>query len=342
MSGFGVISCENRGFVTGFPPETPQKQQRGQPGPAPSENVRYAELSAHARGAMPVTAAGTGAGSGAWLGGQEAFALHLFARELAGPADRFRLLPRLLFRWFFVMAAKLHLAENAFALHLFLQRRQGLVDVVVANENLHACSFVVAANGLRQKTPKTGALSRAALAEKALRVHASSHSLSGQCRQHVSLNRITTDQYYGFRVRKNARQRPRLNQRNPSAVPYPRDMPHFAPGTGLALAVNVHRCSGDREPSGGIVYFGTDQVHHFDAPAQPHRLRQRPARYSPYVLLELRDGRTVDGPVTGIVDARGDLINQHGTPAPFRNHEHFDRKHADIVECLGDPGRNPP
>src|SRR5262245_47189786 len=38
----------------------------------------------------------------------------------------------------FVVAAELHLAENALALHLLLQRLEGLVDIVVANENLHA------------------------------------------------------------------------------------------------------------------------------------------------------------------------------------------------------------
>jgi hypothetical protein len=36
------------------------------------------------------------------------------------------------------MAAELHLAEYALALHLLLERLQGLVDVVVADENLHA------------------------------------------------------------------------------------------------------------------------------------------------------------------------------------------------------------
>ena len=41
------------------------------------------------------------------------------------------------------MAAKLHLAENALALHLLLQRFEGLVDIVVTDENLHACSFPV-------------------------------------------------------------------------------------------------------------------------------------------------------------------------------------------------------
>jgi len=35
------------------------------------------------------------------------------------------------------VAAELHLAEETFALHLLLQRFEGLVDIVVADENLH-------------------------------------------------------------------------------------------------------------------------------------------------------------------------------------------------------------
>src|SRR5262249_16618824 len=35
------------------------------------------------------------------------------------------------------MLSELHLAEEAFALHLFLQRPEGLVDIVVTDENLH-------------------------------------------------------------------------------------------------------------------------------------------------------------------------------------------------------------
>src|SRR5215831_18605304 len=97
--------------------------------------------------AVSMTAAGAGTWGRTWLGRKQAFALHLLARELAGPADRFRLFPRLLFRWLFIMAAKLHFAENALALHLLLQRLQGLIDVVVANEYLHACSFVVGPTG---------------------------------------------------------------------------------------------------------------------------------------------------------------------------------------------------
>ena len=36
------------------------------------------------------------------------------------------------------MAAELHLAEHALALHLLLQHLEGLVDIVVTDENLHA------------------------------------------------------------------------------------------------------------------------------------------------------------------------------------------------------------
>ena len=71
--------------------------------------------------------------------------------------------------------------KQTLALHLFLQRLQGLVDVVIANENLHACSFVIDPR-VTVKAPKTGALSRAALAEKALRVHSGNPSTSGSVR----------------------------------------------------------------------------------------------------------------------------------------------------------------
>jgi hypothetical protein len=35
------------------------------------------------------------------------------------------------------MPPELHLAENAFALHLLLQYLEGLVDIVITDENLH-------------------------------------------------------------------------------------------------------------------------------------------------------------------------------------------------------------
>src|ERR1700732_706919 len=76
--------------------------------------------------------------TGLGLHGHQALALGAFAGELAVAADRFRLLPGLLFGRLLVMAAELHLAEDALALHLFLQHLEGLVDIVVADENLHA------------------------------------------------------------------------------------------------------------------------------------------------------------------------------------------------------------
>ncbi len=44
------------------------------------------------------------------------------------------------------MAAQFHLAEYALALHLLLQHPEGLVDIVVADENLHAV-FLFDVNG---------------------------------------------------------------------------------------------------------------------------------------------------------------------------------------------------
>jgi hypothetical protein len=69
---------------------------------------------------------------------QQTLALQLFAGELAGAADGFRLLPDSPLGGFFVVAAEFHLAEYALALHLLLQHPEGLVDIVVADENLHA------------------------------------------------------------------------------------------------------------------------------------------------------------------------------------------------------------
>jgi hypothetical protein len=41
------------------------------------------------------------------------------------------------------VAAQLHLAKNALALELLLQRLERLVDVVVANENLHLAAISI-------------------------------------------------------------------------------------------------------------------------------------------------------------------------------------------------------
>src|SRR6516162_5214646 len=74
---------------------------------------------------------------------QQTFALQLLARELACAAHGFGLFAGLLLGGLFIMAAELHLAENPLALHLLLQRLEGLIDIVIANENLHAASSFI-------------------------------------------------------------------------------------------------------------------------------------------------------------------------------------------------------
>jgi hypothetical protein len=73
-------------------------------------------------------------------GRNETLTLRLFAGELAGAADGLGLLARFADGGFFVSLPQLHLAEDAFALQLLLEDPKGLVDIVVADEDLHALS----------------------------------------------------------------------------------------------------------------------------------------------------------------------------------------------------------
>src|SRR6056297_349782 len=69
---------------------------------------------------------------------EHTFALRLLPRELPGPADRLGLLTRALFGRLLEMLPKLHFAEHAFALELLFQRAERLVDIVVADTDLHS------------------------------------------------------------------------------------------------------------------------------------------------------------------------------------------------------------
>src|SRR5688572_30125553 len=66
-----------------------------------------------------------------------AVALDPLALELARAANRGGLLAGALLGRLLVVTAQLHLAVHALALQLLLERAQGLVDVVVANDDLH-------------------------------------------------------------------------------------------------------------------------------------------------------------------------------------------------------------
>jgi hypothetical protein len=66
-----------------------------------------------------------------------ALALHPLAQHLAIAPDGIRFLASAAFGRLLIIAPLLHLSEDAFALHLLFENPQRLVDIVVANENLH-------------------------------------------------------------------------------------------------------------------------------------------------------------------------------------------------------------
>ena len=87
-----------------------------------------------------------------------------------------------------------------------------------------------------------------------------------------------------------------------------------------------------------------DQIFHFDMPAGFRAVAaggsERPAGNRPDMLLELRGGGAVERPVTGIMDARGDFVDEKLerpiiAPLPA-SHEHFNRDDATIDECVRD------
>jgi hypothetical protein len=67
----------------------------------------------------------------------EAFALQALASQLANAANGFCLFASALLRRLFVVVAHFHFTEDAFALHLFLESAERLVNVVVADKYLH-------------------------------------------------------------------------------------------------------------------------------------------------------------------------------------------------------------
>lgn len=66
-----------------------------------------------------------------------AVALLTFALQLAIATYCFRLLTCFLYRRLFVVTAQFHLAEQTFTLHLFLERAQCLIDVIIAYDDLY-------------------------------------------------------------------------------------------------------------------------------------------------------------------------------------------------------------
>ncbi|KFL25896.1 hypothetical protein JP74_15640 [Devosia sp. 17-2-E-8] len=68
------------------------------------------------------------------------FADHLFTHVLAGAPHGLSLLPCSRFGRFLVIFPTLHFPEHAFSLEALLQNTEGLIDVVVAYQNLQKLS----------------------------------------------------------------------------------------------------------------------------------------------------------------------------------------------------------
>src|SRR5262245_29373582 len=120
---------------------TPSGRKKGQG--VPGLRLARAPEAAAARRAAWATAglrrAGLGSGR---LARQEPFPLGALARKLARAAHGLRLLADPFLRRFLVIIPQFHLAENTLALHLLLQRLEGLINVIVANLNQQAvCSY---------------------------------------------------------------------------------------------------------------------------------------------------------------------------------------------------------
>src|SRR5262249_31768759 len=69
--------------------------------------------------------------------GDQSIPDRLLAGKLAGAARCLGLFSCRLLRWLLIEAPPLHFAEYAFPLHFLLQDPKSLIDVVIADEDLH-------------------------------------------------------------------------------------------------------------------------------------------------------------------------------------------------------------
>lgn len=72
----------------------------------------------------------------------ETFALGALTGQLACAANGFCLFAGALFGRLFIMATHLHFAEDTFALHLFLESAESLINIIIADEYLHVYSRI--------------------------------------------------------------------------------------------------------------------------------------------------------------------------------------------------------
>src|SRR4029079_1196941 len=114
------------------------------------------------------------------------------------------------------------------------------------------------------KAPKTGALSRAALAEKALRVH-SCRSGGGFCtgRRGLTGTHIGTYLRNGLRggVITEGDGSPEAGLTS-FCGPDARHVAHLAACPRFAFSIHMYRRARHRQPARGVAHFRADQIHH--------------------------------------------------------------------------------
>src|SRR5262249_38057139 len=121
---------------------------------------------------------------------------------------------------------------------------------------------------------------------------------------------------------------------------------HFASGACLRLSIKMQLCSGLGHDICPAKNFTANQIFHLYMrtcrDTAPVRGAERPARDGPDVLLELRSDRTIESPMAGIMDARGNLIAKKFKRGPLAaGNKHFDGKHAAIVNGIRNYPREP-
>ena len=134
------------------------------------------------------------------------------------------------------MAAELHLAENALALHLLLQRLEGLVDVVVADENLHASSFFSALRSVRSGNGQSAAAERRAPTPPRRALYQNEPACP-QVRTLRGYRGMSARSGVPTSARRSATPRPHLAH---SIREHPRHVAHLAARPHRRLAVEVH------------------------------------------------------------------------------------------------------
>src|SRR5689334_16795895 len=116
---------------------------------------------------------------------------------------------------------------------------------------------------------------------------------------------------------------------------HPRDVAHLPPRPRFTLTVDVDVGSALSEQLRPLFNFvAYEIVHHGSAAHQASKAGRQIADRAD-VLLELRGDRAFDGPVTAVVDARGNLVDHRATLA----REELDGENADVAERFGKPQR---